>query len=762
MTESNIMSIREMINTAFGEQEVNKVNFKLIQTILYILARQLRLLERQVGVNIELGSAKPSSSISITEVKLQAKVSKPKKRKGSKSAKTDEADKNIMVDENVEAEITKDKPIGTAAERKSTKKTEIKRAQKSNEASMKRRDEITKEERRKERANSREQAENSPTPMASLDSFEYTQYEKLLVVDRVSKEEAIKKTAETQRLQIVTQEQFDQLNNKVKALEKQLSENSAALPENMQLMKESERAVSTDDKIPAFSLLSSRLNAAETTITKLMNIVTDFASKKDSLENYDSNTIKSQSGRLESRSKQDTTSGTQKRWTTHSDIDEALEVIEEDIMNQVKNITDKTVSNAENALRVARNLENELDSALNLGSRMEELENLVSVYAEQINTLDTNLSSQMSNYQEQLTQMQHDLECGIESMLETAANSASDPIAVAELNTNFTNLQNEIDFTHTNQKKLEENQELLSFELKGLYKQLELLRGIKTDRDEVIDALRDKVGLETLNGLVNEKQFEAVRLDLEKRIKAAYNKFDSQELQWQRAIDDLQCKLDDKADIKVLEALRSDIDNNLNTLKKRLDEIKEIVGEPSAAAVSKVLLRDTACISCLTPANMDPTEPNLLPSLPACKTPKNVGDNTPKEEDKLCYSGKPIPHKIDPSVRVCHRYCGGSHTVTSNARSKLTATVGVRRAKIGFQEVGQDGKMYIKQDPDVEKAPCVPCNVALMQSHDLNLAEPADEESLSEMSHDFFKQYQMYDAARQDNGSLTPPYFVED
>lgn len=66
-----------------------------------------------------------------------------------------------------------------------------------------------------------------------------------------------------------------------------------------------------------------------------------------------------------------------------------------------------------------------------------------------------------------------------------------------------------------------------------MWNQIELLRGTKSDRDEVADALRDKAGLGALNGLVTQAQFDAVRGDFEKRIGASYDKFNNQEIIWQ-------------------------------------------------------------------------------------------------------------------------------------------------------------------------------------------------------------------------------------
>lgn len=63
-----------------------------------------------------------------------------------------------------------------------------------------------------------------------------------------------------------------------------------------------------------------------------------------------------------------------------------------------------------------------------------------------------------------------------------------------------------------------------------------MLRDTKSDREEVADALRDKAGISELNGLVALQHFEAVRGDFEKRIGAAYEKFNNQESIWQVSV----------------------------------------------------------------------------------------------------------------------------------------------------------------------------------------------------------------------------------
>lgn len=57
----------------------------------------------------------------------------------------------------------------------------------------------------------------------------------------------------------------------------------------------------------------------------------------------------------------------------------------------------------------------------------------------------------------------------------------------------------------------------------------------------------------------------------------------------------------------------------MQNLKQRINYITEIVGEPKAAALTRKLHRDAACLSCAGPAYMD-MEECILPILPSVKS----------------------------------------------------------------------------------------------------------------------------------------------
>lgn len=62
---------------------------------------------------------------------------------------------------------------------------------------------------------------------------------------------------------------------------------------------------------------------------------------------------------------------------------------------------------------------------------------------------------------------------------------------------------------------------------------MRVLNQTKCNRDEITEKLKEKAGIDQLNGLMTLDQFEAVRGDIQRRISQAYDKFNNSELIWQ-------------------------------------------------------------------------------------------------------------------------------------------------------------------------------------------------------------------------------------
>ncbi|KPI97837.1 Glutamine-rich protein 2 [Papilio xuthus] len=602
---------------------------------------------------------------------------------------------------------------------------------------------------RSQRADSREEAEKSPTPMASLDSIEM-QYEKLLIDPR--------STMKTRRLSVVTQDQFQALVEKVRELQNQFGGvPSARFPDNIELMQQLRRGASLTDAMAALQL-SARLEAAEKTLGQMLSLITTIAGGTPGIDAAASETLKRATIKTREtaygekklteqfRAKDRDTSPAMKPTTlqattlktiseetkqpstftytqsaagqaesvleepviTFNDLNHALEKLQVEILNEVRALNNVNTESANNALRMTKKLDMKIEGLSQLAPKMNDLEKLVSNYAEQINALDTGLSAQMTDYHENLNQMQHDLEVALETMAEALANTGSDTEVVAELNTKLGFVQEDIDRAAVKQKELMEMQNALHIELRGLWQEIEVLREVKPDRDEVADALRDKAGLKALNGLVSQNHFDAVRGDFQKSVAAAYDKFNNQEIVWQKAIDDIFRELSEKADWVQLNSLSNDIDNKLKMLNSRAQLIMDILGEPVAAATTKKLFRDSACLSCSTPAHMETTETDTIPKLPEFPKPAQKGLDTEQTskptEEHVCIPGRPIPHVIDPRSEFCKRYCGGG---AIGRPIKKYDPIRFVSSTLKTTAIGTDGKTYKTEEPC---QPCVPCN----------------------------------------------------
>ncbi|CAH1644360.1 unnamed protein product [Spodoptera littoralis] len=408
-------------------------------------------------------------------------------------------------------------------------------------------------------------------------------------------------------------------------------------------------------------------------------------------------------------------------YVTYNELDAATQKLYDNLLNILSQITTRTTHNAEIAYKLSINLDAKIEVALAAAARMSDLEDLVKQYSDQINALDTGLSSQMTNYQEQISQMQHDLETGLENMAERLGNTGGDTAAVTELNSHFTALQVDFENMLVRQKDLKDSQNSVAFDLENLWKEIEMLRDTKSDREEVTDALRDKAGIGELNGLVSLPQFDAVRGEIEKRIGAAYDKFNNQETVWQKAIDDLIRDLNEKADIIQVESLRDEIAKYINKMKERMQFIEDIVGDPKSAMLSKKLFRDAACLSCGSPAHMDQEEPFSIPALPKFPSNRQPGEGAEAEtttkgggDHEICYKDFVIPHPRDPRSHICQRYCGGSHTLVTEGPSRIPPGMLVQQSVKPTTTIqGTDGKTYLMDEEPIElKIPCKPCNKA--------------------------------------------------
>ncbi|KAL0829468.1 hypothetical protein ABMA28_004230 [Loxostege sticticalis] len=389
---------------------------------------------------------------------------------------------------------------------------------------------------------------------------------------------------------------------------------------------------------------------------------------------------------------------------THPEMDSAIRDLRDELTKTVQLMTTKATIVAETASASAKAVAEKLEIALKLDTRISTLNSLVSDYAEQLSGFDSGLTTQMSSFRDQLTQMQAELGAGLKQL--EVVNNNAETAAVMELTERYEGLVADLDQTMNTHRALTTFQSQLGVELHSLVECVEMLREQKADRDEVLDGLRDKADNSRLAGLLTVAEFNMARQELEKRLDVCHDKFRRQENVWMTALKDLKHVTQTKAEIMQLLAARERAEQMLLELQERQERLAVILGEPKAAMLTRALARGAVCGSCMTPALMEPQDESYgaPPALPAVR-PRPVG----ADDDEPCMPEWKPPEPPDNREHTCHRWCGGSHTLLSEAVTRERAPpVQLQEAPTKrYTGYGDDGRLYMLEE---ELQPCVECN----------------------------------------------------
>ncbi|XP_063828565.1 uncharacterized protein LOC135077955 [Ostrinia nubilalis] len=141
-----LVSVEDLINMAMGPSDKNVVNFKLIQTVLHILARQMRMLEQRVEIRIT-DARESSPKRKMDEIKEERKSRSPEKRVSKDRAAKREVEKlekaALKEKEKAERAASKDRERADRAvskEREKAEKAAAKERDKADRAASKERD----------------------------------------------------------------------------------------------------------------------------------------------------------------------------------------------------------------------------------------------------------------------------------------------------------------------------------------------------------------------------------------------------------------------------------------------------------------------------------------------------------------------------------------------------------------------------------------------------------------------------------------------
>ncbi|XP_070161267.1 glutamine-rich protein 2-like [Polyergus mexicanus] len=257
-----------------------------------------------------------------------------------------------------------------------------------------------------------------------------------------------------------------------------------------------------------------------------------------------------------------------------------------------------------------------------------------------------------------------------------------------------------------------------------LLEQIELLKTVKADKEDLEDALADKADTQTVNRKVSHDQFDAACDDLSRGLEEAIDKLTKQESIWQQALDEVQNEIAAKVDKIEMTPLKDFMNKKLKSLQEKLKIMAEARREIEAAGTKK-LLRDVQCISCDKDVVMKTEETGRFraEALPCTVSMKPYLtyqlDQVRKQQRKLPHSRNMIQFEAamqeeakkikaakeemlarTPRDHFCNRYCGGSHTIMTPHQKVMRVEHFL--SQWGPQTVqltdglikGKDGKMY--------------------------------------------------------------------
>ncbi|KAK5640727.1 hypothetical protein RI129_009274 [Pyrocoelia pectoralis] len=170
----------------------------------------------------------------------------------------------------------------------------------------------------------------------------------------------------------------------------------------------------------------------------------------------------------------------------------------------------------------------------------------------------------------------------------------------------------------------------------ALLEQIELLKTVKADREDLEDALANKADTCAVNRKVSHDQFDAAYDDLSRNIEEALNKLLEQETLWQQALRDIQNEMEHKLDKDELGPLKDFIQNKIKMLQDRLKALAGLRKDTEAAGAKSKYLRDVNCISCDKDVVMrKEMDPSLMTPAPGLPPTKSMGPYLAYELDQL-------------------------------------------------------------------------------------------------------------------------------
>ncbi|XP_015436759.1 PREDICTED: uncharacterized protein LOC107192080 [Dufourea novaeangliae] len=295
----------------------------------------------------------------------------------------------------------------------------------------------------------------------------------------------------------------------------------------------------------------------------------------------------------------------------------------------------------------------------------------------------------MKYIHQRVVKLEKDVLCLKEKMDNTPMAGVTGNAELDELVSKIQSVQTDMEKLNQTADRLIDDRENREVHLNALLEQIELLKTIKADREDLEDALAEKADAQAIHRKVSHDQFDAACDDFAQGLEDAINKLGKQESIWQQALDEVQREIEGKVDKIEMTPLKDFVSHRLKALQDKLKGVAQMRQDAEAAGTKK-LLRDVQCISCDKNVVMKVQDTNKLKMEPLpCNT--SMKPYLTYELDQVRKQHRRLPHSRNmiqfeaamqeeakkqktarqetfvktPRDHLCNRYCGGSHTVTT-------------------------------------------------------------------------------------------------
>ncbi|XP_061710437.1 uncharacterized protein LOC133520115 isoform X2 [Cydia pomonella] len=326
-----------------------------------------------------------------------------------------------------------------------------------------------------------------------------------------------------------------------------------------------------------------------------------------------------------------------------------------------------------------------------LTDRLAQLEHRIKECCEGMGKDKGTVQDQLNNFQDQIDHLMRQLGALHEDLgvLKLSPNLAKDLEGLLQLYQTVQDMQEQLHQVNEVARQLAGEKDDRHQHIKALLEQIEILKTIKMDREDMAEAMAEKADLRMLARKVSHDQFEMACDDLSRGLEHALGKLNTQEALWQQVLDDVQREIESKLDKMELSPLKEFFETKLRLLQDNLKQMASLRRNVEAAGTKRRLLREVNCISCDADAVMPLENTAAIASkpLPAHLSMKpylsyeldtirkTQASNLPQRNlhdwetiEKQKAPKAPVKVRSDTDKHICNRYCGGSHTTTTPAQ----------------------------------------------------------------------------------------------